>query len=241
MRALRPIINHPKIRTALCSIVSQYIRFVHWSGDWKIVGDEQPAKHAEANEPFIMACWHGRLLMMPFCRRFHWHVSVLISGHRDGQMIAKTVQPFNVDTITGSTGKGGASALRGLAQTLKKGGVVGITPDGPRGPRMRASGGIVALARISGIPIYTISYSAKRGRVLGSWDRFLLPLPFTRGVFTWSGPIDVPKDADKAMLESKRLEVEEALNATGRQCDELMGRPATEPAPLPELADAAER
>ena len=156
-------------------------------------------------------------------------------------MIAKTVQPFNVDTITGSTGKGGASALRGLAQTLKNGGVVGITPDGPRGPRMRASGGIVALARISGIPIYTISYSAKRGRVLGSWDRFLLPLPFTRGVFTWSGPIDVPKDADKAMLESKRLEVEEALNATGRQCDELMGRPATEPAPLPELADAAER
>lgn len=238
MRALRPIIRHPKVQTTLCWIVSQYIRFVHWSGNWKIIGDEQPAKDANANKPYIIAFWHGRLLMMPFSRRVHWHVNMLISGHRDGQLIAKTVQPFNIDTIAGSTSKGGASALRSLARTLKNGGLVGITPDGPRGPRMRASDGIVALARISGVPIYTVSYSAKRGRVLGSWDRFLLPLPFTHGVFIWSGPIEVPKDADKAMLESKRLEVEEALNTTARQCDELMGRPAIEPAPAPELATA---
>ena len=238
MRALRPIIRHPKMQSALCSIVTQYIRFVHWSGDWKIIGGEQPAKKARANEPFIIAFWHGRLLMIPFSERIHWPVSMLISSHRDGQLIAKIVKPFNIDTIAGSTSKGGASALRSLARTLKNGGLVGITPDGPRGPRMRASDGIIAMARISGAPIYTISYSAKRGRVLGSWDRFLLPFPFSRGVFVWSGPIDVPKDADKAMLESKRLEVEEALNTSTRQCDELMGRPAIEPAPLPELADA---
>ncbi len=218
------------MQTILCWIVAQYIRFVHWSGTWTILGDDELAARADAGQPFILAFWHGRLLMMPYCRRVHWHVNMLISSHPDGQLIAKTVQPFNIDTIAGSSSKGGASALRMLARALRDGGIVGITPDGPRGPRMRASEGIVALARISGVPIYAASYSARRGIVLGSWDRFLVPLPFSRGIFAWRGPINVPKDADSTMLEKKRLAVENALNETARQCDEMMGRPVVQPA-----------
>ena len=238
MRALRPIIRHPNMQTVLCSIIGRYIRFVRWTGDWTLIGDEKPSALAAAGKPFIMAFWHGRLLMMPFSLPVNWHVDILISDHPDGQLIAKTIRPFNVGTIVGSSSKGGANALRRLARVLHEGGIVGITPDGPRGPRMRASEGVVALARIADVPVFAVSNSASRGRVLGSWDRFLLPFPFTRGVFVWSDPIEIPKSADKGTLENKRLEVENALNDTARQCDELMGRPAVEPAPAAELVPA---
>lgn len=240
MRALRPVIRHPKVQAALCWLVARYIQTVHRTGDWSIIGDEKAAAMAAAGEPFVMAFWHGRLLMMPFSRRVHWHVDMLISNHPDGQLIARTVRPFNIETIAGSTSKGGAGALRQLARRLRQSGVVGITPDGPRGPRMRASEGVVALARIAGVPVFAVSYSASRGKVLGSWDRFLLPFPFSRGVFVWSDPIAVPKDADAAGIEAKRREVENALNAAARRCDELMNRPVVEPAPAPELATATE-
>lgn len=230
MRGLKPVIRHPAVQAALCRMIARYIRLVRRTGDWTILGDEAPAALAGQGKPFIMAFWHGRLLMMPFSRREHWKVDMLISSHPDGQLIARTVEPFNIETVAGSTSKGGAGALRTLARRLREGGIVGITPDGPRGPRMRASEGVVALARLAGVPVFAVSYSTGRGKVLGSWDRFLLPFPFSRGVFVWQGPIEVPRDADRDMLERKRQDVEDALNETARRCDEMMGRPAVEPA-----------
>ena len=161
---------------------------------------------------------------------------MLISQHRDGQIIARTVGHFGIKTVAGSSSKGGAQALRAMVKALKAGDCVGITPDGPRGPRMRATDGAVALARLSGAPIIPATFGAARGKVLPSWDRFLVAWPFGRGVIVWGDPIEVPRDADAAQLDASRLRVEGALNAITAEADRLTGRAPVEPAMAGEIS-----
>lgn len=238
---MRSIIHHPKVQAILCWAAAGYIRLVKRTGRWSIVGDEALIACIASEKPFIAAFWHGRLLMMPYaCETPGRVVDMLVSDHSDGRLIARTIGYFGYSTVVGSTSHGGANAARRLTRRLKnENGIAGITPDGPRGPRMRASEGVVALARLAGVPIFTVTYSTNRGTLVNSWDRFLVPYPFGRGVFMWSGPIEVPRDADKATLESKRIEVEISLNASVRRCDEMMGRSTVEPAPPVELVSAA--
>jgi len=238
MRALRPVLRHRSVQSILCWLIAGYMRLVRSTGNWTIVGGEDAFERVRAGKSFIYAFWHGRLLMVPYARGGTWHVYILISNHPDGQLIAKAVRSLNITTIAGSTSKGGTNALLTLARTLKKGGIVGITPDGPRGPRMRASDGVVGLARLSGAPVYPVAYSASRGVVMRSWDRFFLPLPFSRGVFLWGPPIGVPDDADAETMKHKRQEIEDALNAVTEQADRLVGRPAVRPEPAGELNSA---
>ena len=222
-----------------CFIGALYIRLVRWTGRWHIEREDIPESFRKAGKPFILSFWHGRILMMPYCWRRTDLTNMLISGHRDGRLISQTVRYFDIDTVVGSASKGGAQATRQLIKLMRDGGVVGITPDGPRGPRMRVSEGTIALARLSGAPIVPTTYSATRRRVVGSWDRFIVALPFSRGVFLWGDPIYVPRDADRAMLESKRLEVEAAMNALADRADEMTGHARIEPAPPPAAAEAA--
>ncbi|MGE5503842.1 MAG: lysophospholipid acyltransferase family protein [Actinomycetota bacterium] len=218
------------LRGLLCWLTSQYIRLVHLTGHWEVVGGDIPARLWDQGRPFILAFWHGRILMMPKSWRRSVPINMLISQHRDGQLIARTVAHFGIRWVAGSTGRGGTGALRTMLKALKSGECVGITPDGPRGPRMRSSDGVVTVARMSGCPVIPATFSAARGRVLGSWDRFLLPLPFTRGVFVWGHPVEVPKDADDAALDACRRAVEDGLNAITQDADRRMGRVPVEAA-----------
>ncbi|MEX2450013.1 MAG: hypothetical protein WD407_04080, partial [Rhodospirillales bacterium] len=108
------------------------------------------------------------------------------------------------------------------------------TPDGPRGPRMRASDGIVTIARLAGAPIVPVSFGAARRRVLNTWDRFVLALPFSRGVIVWGDPIVIERDADDAKLDEARRAVEDALNAITAEADALCGCAPVEPAAVNE-------
>jgi lysophospholipid acyltransferase (LPLAT)-like uncharacterized protein len=163
---------------------------------------------------------------------------MLISQHRDGELITRAVKPFGIDTIRGSTtkpgkakDKGGLAALREILRTLKNGECIGITPDGPRGPRMRASDGIVTIARLSGTAIIPATWSARRRWALNSWDRFLVPSLFTTGVIVWGQPIEIPRGADDATLDALRLKVEADMIALANEADRLVGATAVEPAP----------
>jgi len=162
-------------------------------------------------------------------------VAVLISHHRDGALVAETVARFGVGVVRGSSGHGGLSALRAMLRALERGVSICITPDGPRGPRMRVSDGIVGVAQRSGRAIVPAAYAASRRLVFGKWDRFLVPLPFSGGVFLWGRPISVPREADAAALEGARLALEEALNRLTAEADRRLGQrpvaPASAPAP----------
>jgi lysophospholipid acyltransferase (LPLAT)-like uncharacterized protein len=228
---MKKILQSDLVMAAACLVGALYIRFVHWTGRWRIEGEDIPESFRKAGKPFIHCFWHGRLMMMPYCWRRSELTNVLISSHRDGRLISRTVKHFDIDSVQGSTGKGGAQATRRLIKLMREGGVVSITPDGPRGPRMRIGEGTIALARLSGAPIVPATYSASRRRIVGSWDRFVVALPFSRGVFLWGNPIEVPRDADAAMLEAKRVEVEDAMNTLADRADAMMGQPRVEPDP----------
>jgi lysophospholipid acyltransferase (LPLAT)-like uncharacterized protein len=218
------------VRGALCWLGALYIRLVHATGRWQVEGGGEAALLWDQGRPFILCFWHGRILMMPKIWRSGVPIHMLISQHRDGQFIARTVAHFGIRWMAGSTGRGGGAALRGMVKALKAGECVGITPDGPRGPRMRASTGIVAVARLSGCPILPATFSATGRRTLSSWDRFAVVRPFSRGLFVWGRPITVPADADAGTLERCRQAVEDELNAITRHADERLGCPRVEPA-----------
>lgn len=236
------IIKSDTMRSTLCWIAAAYVRLVRVTGRWKTEGGDLPAQYLRDGKPFIVAFWHQRLLMMPYTWRavggdlpFH----MLISSHRDGAIISRTVAHFGIQTIAGSTGvgKGGAAALRQIIKALKAGDVVGMTPDGPRGPRMRASDGVVQAARMAGVPVFPLTYSASSRKIFKSWDRFVLPLPvpFARGVFHWGEPVFVERKLDDAGLEAKRLEIENALTKLTQDTDRDLGLDVIAPAGPDEL------
>ncbi|MBA4118765.1 MAG: hypothetical protein C0514_07735 [Candidatus Puniceispirillum sp.] len=167
--------------------------FVYKTSRWQKIGWEYPEAYWREGKPFILCFWHNRLLMACFTWTGPMSIHMLISAHSDGQIIAKTIGHFGLKTIAGSSSKGGAQALRQMIKALKNGDAVGITPDGPRGPRFEVSEGIVSLARLSGLDILPVSFGVSRRRVLSSWDRFILALPFSKGVLLWGEPI-TPQD-----------------------------------------------
>lgn len=235
MKWYKGIVKSSQARATLCHLAAFYIRVIKFTGRWEQKGTDLPRQMLCEGKPFIVAFWHQRLLMMPYT----WRVvggdttfKMLISSHRDGEIISRTIGHFGIETIAGSTGKGkgGANALRGILKALRAGQVIGMTPDGPRGPRMHASSGIISAARLSGVPIFPLTYSTSKRRVMRSWDRFVLPLPFSRGVFCWGDPIYVPKDMDDDGLEDKRLELENKMIALTQQHDRQYGLEVIEPA-----------
>ncbi len=230
MSLFKNIQRSAAFRWTLCLLGAAYIRLVRVTSRWQVIGGEIPERYWNANKPFIVCFWHGRLLMMPYCWNFSHPIHMLISIHRDGLLISQTVKRFGIETVAGSTSKGGAMALRHMAKLLAGGTCVGITPDGPRGPRMRSGTGIVGLARLSGVPIIPVSFSISRGKNLGSWDRFLVGGLFGRGVFVWGEPIEVPGHADAERLEQARLRVEQAMNDITNRADLHAGRIPVEPA-----------
>ncbi len=158
---------------------------------------------------------------------------MLISSHPDGQLVARAIAHFGIGAVAGSSTRGGSDALRTLVRTLKSGESIGITPDGPRGPRMRAGEGAVALARLSGAPVLPVSVSVSRRKVLGTWDRLIVPLPFGRGAVVWGNPINVPPDADTAEISNLTEQLELMLNTISAEADRLAGHEAMSPADMP--------
>jgi lysophospholipid acyltransferase (LPLAT)-like uncharacterized protein len=231
MGMIKSLTRSESVRAAFCWLGAQYIRLVYGSGRWRVIGAEIPAEFWRRGEPFILTFWHGRIMMMPYCWRRDLPINMLISQHRDGQFIARTVRHFGIDTVAGSSSKGGTAALRAMLRSLKTGCSVGITPDGPRGPRMHASDGVVHVARLSGAAVIPCGFSAKRRKVLGSWDRFVLALPFSSGLFVWGEPIRIPTDASPEQQEAARLAIETGLTQATQAADRAMGVGVIEPAP----------
>ena len=230
MRPLKPILRTAFTQKVISLLIIWYIHFVHWTGSWTRVNEEIPNKFHDAGKPFILALWHGRLAMMGLAWRYGVTVTVLASAHRDGRIIARVLEGFGFSVVHGSTNKGGANALRRLAVVLANGGVIGVTPDGPRGPRMRAAAGVIMLARLAQVPIIPMTFATSRRRIHTSWDRFVIPLPFARGVYLWGEPIQAPSSADKTLMEEKRLELECAITDLTAQADRLMGQESIAPA-----------
>ena len=215
---------------ALTRLYARYTGLVFATSRWQTLGREEVNAMVRAGRPFIAAFWHNRLMMAPQGWREEATMNVVISRHRDGEAIARAVRHLGIAAIRGSRTRGGAAALRTSVRLLRDGGYVGITPDGPRGPRMRVQPGIIAVARLSGAPIVPVTYAVSRRVVAESWDRFVIALPFSRGVYVWGEPIHVDAKADEAAMEAARLLLEERLIALAMDADRMVDVAPIEPA-----------
>jgi lysophospholipid acyltransferase (LPLAT)-like uncharacterized protein len=163
----------------------------------------------------ILAFWHGRLLYFAYHYRDQ-AIPVMMSRSADGEIVARVTDSLGFRPVRGSSSRGGTVAFREVVQWLKEGRDTGITPDGPRGPRYQVQPGVIELARLSGAPIVPASFAARRRVVFNSWDRFVLPLPFSPVVVIYGEPLLVGPDDDG---EAARLALEERLNAVTRRAD----------------------
>ncbi len=225
MRLLRRIISSDAGQSIIARAVVVYMRVVYFTNRWSRIRYDIAERILAANRRVVICFWHGRLLMMPFGLFGPRPFGVMISGHRDGQVIARIIRPFGIKTVSGSSSRQPAKALRNAARLCRDGSLVGITPDGPRGPRQRAAAGAVMLAELADAVLLPVSYATSRRRTLDSWDRFLLPLPFGRGVFVIGQEIAVPADLDSTGRETLRRTLEDALNAVNNEADRLTGHP----------------
>jgi hypothetical protein len=182
------------------------------------IGRERVDAYLGKGKCAIVAFWHGRLLMMPFAYPGQ-RVTILISQHRDGEYITRVAQWLGFGVVRGSATRGGATAFKQLIQALRDGRHVVITPDGPKGPRHQVKSGVIHLARLTGVPILPVAFGAWPRTILKSWDRFLVPHPFGRGVYAWGEPIHVPADADKVAVEKLQSMLADRLDALGMEAD----------------------
>jgi len=148
--------------SVICWVGAKYIKFVSFTNSWSFINKKYVENLWKKNEAFILCFWHGRLLMMPLSWNKEKKINVLISTHSDGQLLSKTVKHFNIETITGSSSKGGSEAIRNIIKSLKSGISIGMTPDGPRGPRMKVNSAIIKIASLTGHKIVPLSYSVKK-------------------------------------------------------------------------------
>jgi len=182
------------------------------------VGRERLDELEAGGERYIHAFWHSRLLFMPYSYRGE-RIALVISQHRDGEYITRTMQglrragggEFEVSTVRGSSTRGGAAAMRGAVRKLRGGWDLGITPDGPRGPRHEVQPGVIEIARLSGATVVPVTFAAHPAWEMNSWDRFLVPRPLSRGLFLYGEPMVVPRQADKEQREVLRSRLEHVL------------------------------
>jgi hypothetical protein len=230
-RKVRQFTRSDRLRRVLCYSIHLYIRFVYATNRWTVEGAEHPRRLREAGQPFILAFWHGRLMMIPMAWQRLAPIHMLISAHRDGRIIADAVAHFGVQTVTGSTRHGGGAALRAMVKLLAAGDCVGITPDGPAGPAMVASNGIVNVARLARVPIVPVTFATSRRRMMRSWDRMQIALPFGRCSFIWGQPIVIEGRLDEDGVERARREVERRMLDMVAEAEARVGGEWTPPLP----------
>lgn len=225
------LLKSPAAGAVVSAGVAAYIRLVGATSRRDFIGRQHADALLQSEKGFILAFWHARLLMGPIIRQeTDRPVAMLISAHRDGEMIAAAVKGFGIDMIKGSAAdpkkpeknKSGAPAVAAMVEALKAGSIVGVTPDGPRGPAEVAKIGAVRLAAMTGAPILPAGYAAKGARRLNTWDRFVLTPPFSRLVFAARAPIHVEPGASPDALEAARQRLENEIKGAVADADRAL-------------------
>ena len=189
---------------------------------FRSVGEDYYPSRGKINRRYIYAFWHENILVP--CQAFAQRdVLVLISHHADGEMIALVSKHMGWGTVRGSSTRGGAKALREMIRASENNHFA-VMPDGPRGPRWHVELGMIYLAAKTGLPIILLGIGHDRPWRLKTWDRFVLPRPFSQAVCIALDPIHVPQNASKAQLEEIRQQVETALIEVTDYAERLASR-----------------
>jgi len=203
---------------------------------WRVEyrGLENLKKAREISGNVIFSFWHGRLLALSYIHR-NMNIQVLASEHYDGDLMGRTIERLGFGHMKGSTTRGGHRALRELKSVLEDGLDVGLAVDGPRGPRGKVQQGSVELSRLTGKAVVPLTATAGSRKILDSWDRFQVPLPFSRVVVEYQEPIVLSTDDGKSKREEAKRELQRRLNEATAALDRGMEHERTEIWPHDEI------
>ena len=186
----------------------------------KNLNEEEEDHFKNLTGPYILTLWHGRIFYLFYYLRHHPDYFLLISPSADGDLLARLAKLMCYSVIRGSTYKKAVPAARSLIKVLRRNQRIIIIAAGSRGPRCVAQPGSVQLAGITGAPVFPMTFGSKNKIVLNSWDRFVIPIPFTRCSINFSSPITLSGKSSEQRIEKKRLELENTLNQITQVSDE---------------------
>jgi lysophospholipid acyltransferase (LPLAT)-like uncharacterized protein len=234
-RALRPVLRRTRESalpwTVGGKIGAAYMRLVRATTPLTFEPGNPFEIYAD-RAPLILTGWHGQHFMVTFLMRHGDRARALVSRSRDGDASAAFMGSFGIEAIRGSGGrnrkrsieKGGARAFLQLKKSLDEGVSIATIADISNSVARRCGEGVIALARASGRPIVAMGFATSRWIELKSWDRATIHLPFSRGACVVAEPVEVPRHADEALMEAKRVEVEARINAAMARAYEIVGR-----------------
>ncbi|MFN3911236.1 lysophospholipid acyltransferase family protein [Hyphomonas sp.] len=234
---MKSLFRSPLFTTVMGFVLWAWMSFVAHTIRWRVEGNEAARAVLGGREPgVILACWHETVLLMPsgwlrFVRHWPEHTmrtAMMVSLSPDGAAISAAVERLDLDVVRGSASnkkksnkdKGGVRAIAEASKRLREGGVVCMTPDGPRGPRRLASAGAIMLAQRTGAAIVPYAISSKPAPRFDSWDTLIFPLPFSRGGVVFGAPIDCPREATAEALQEA---LQTGMDKATRRAEELAG------------------
>ncbi|MEJ5365308.1 MAG: lysophospholipid acyltransferase family protein [Desulfosoma sp.] len=199
---------------------------LHQTCRFRVLGHPHLQAVLDGPRPGLLAIWHFAFPSVISYFR-HLNAVIMVSRSRDGEWAARLVHALGFQTVRGSSHRGGAEALRAMFRLVRKGYPAGLVADGSQGPALVAQKGIVWLAAAAQLPLVPLSLAADRAWRLPSWDRTLIPKPFSRIIFAAGEPIHVPRPCAEDDLELHRGVLETRLNALTELARKSLAQPAS--------------
>ena len=178
---------------------------------WKYLVENEKSNILKNDQEYIFCCWHNRLFLGPHLLPRNRIINALQSSHSDGMITSLAFEYLGMKVILGSSKKGGMQAFRNMVKCIQLGESVAITPDGPKGPKETVKEGIIKLAQITQKPIIPLVWSTNKYKAFNSWDNFILPFPFSKGVYSFGNPMYVKKKINDEEIEKARKNLENEI------------------------------
>lgn len=222
---LKKILHNAIVKKLIFLLGFIYITLLYHTTRWKIINEDsfRKYKNDKNSKSRIILFWHGRVVAIPLFTLKPKQSICLTSPHKDGIWSAGILPFFGIKTVDASTNKNGAKGIRTILKSIKNNYDIGIIPDGPRGPRMRIPNkNIFILAKQNNIEICIMTYAIKKCKFFASWDRFLLPSLFSKGIFYFDIPLSI-SEYDKHTPDELHKIIEEKMVLATNYCDKEMG------------------
>ncbi len=216
---IKKFLKHDIFQLFLGWVISFYIRICFNTSTWIVKNEDVVTEACSRKKSFIVGFWHNRLLMACFCWNWEKKFKMLVSSHSDGKIISNAISHLGIDTISGSSRKQNISSLKQMIKLMKNNNyVLGITPDGPKGPNQKLKEGFVSLLKKTQATLIPLTYSAKFKIKLNTWDNFFFVTPFNKFVVVWGNPLKFDKTKSS---DQNKINIEEELNRITRLADNL--------------------
>jgi lysophospholipid acyltransferase (LPLAT)-like uncharacterized protein len=234
---VKKILRNPGVQAFLGLMLAGYLILIRRTTRWTHVGLEKVEPTLNSDQGAIGLFWHGRIPLCLGIGQVWWRkpkLRCLVSPSSDGEFIAQALARARFPAIRASSAKKGDSAkARAVVAAFREamtwvgdGGVLIVTPDGPRGPNEVIASGSLQIAKRTGAPVFLMGLAAAPAIQLDTWDKVMFARPFGRGATVWEGPFHVPKDADDAMIESLIAQWSGLLSDATRRAEKLVARGA---------------